>query len=190
MPLTTFDKYALYTFFKIHCRLLKNHYQILFMRRWNSINDSKWTNIIIYTICSDSVPIQQIKFQTECSHSLCLPLFEMRVFGMCLFLKAGKDRFSIFCFSGVQRHVCTELCIKSEGNPTSGTTEAENGRKTFLGSSSPKPLWDSFALRCLVEHNKSIGSLWGMGRPAITMQGCFQLCSCVRLQGQSSRPEP
>lgn len=156
MPLTTSGKCALCTSFKIQCGLLKNCYQISFIRRRNSINDSKWTNVIIYTIYSDSVPIRKINFQTERSHSLCLPLFEIRAFGTCLFLKVGKDRFLIFRFSGVQRRVCAEFCVKSEGNPSSGTTEAEKGGKTFPGSSSPKPLWDSFALRCLVERSKPV----------------------------------
>lgn len=40
-----------------------------------------------------------------------------------------KGSLSIIFYSGVQRPTCAEFCIKTEGNPGSGTTETENGRK-------------------------------------------------------------
>ncbi|GAB0192019.1 pleckstriny domain-containing family S member 1 [Grus japonensis] len=46
--------------------------------------------------------------------------------------------------NGVQRSVCAEFCIKTEGNPSSGTTEGEHGRKDI-----PWELFSKAAARLL-----------------------------------------
>lgn len=43
--------------------------------------------------------------------------------------QGGKDHIPFFCFSSIQRPVCAEFCINTEGTPSSGTPEAEKGRK-------------------------------------------------------------
>lgn len=50
----------------------------------------------------------------------------------------GKGSCFTLCFSFVQKPVCAEFSIKTEGNPGSGITETENGREAIPQEPSSK----------------------------------------------------
>lgn len=101
----------------------------------------------------------------------------------------GKGSCFTLCFSFVQKPVCAEFSIKTEGNPGSGITETENGREVIPQEPSSKvAMW---FLCCFPEPNNSVctyGVSVGWGGQDITARRCFQLRNHLPA-GQTSRPE-